>query len=64
AKLAWVSPLKGMYLFTNRLGQRAMSINADGLAAKLREGRIQIIDNVPLMDRAVNSLLSTLQNVA
>jgi len=60
-KLAWVSPLKGIYLFTNRLGQRAMSINGEGLAAKFREGVVQLIDNVPLMDRAVNSLLERLQ---
>jgi hypothetical protein len=61
AKLAWVSPLKGIYLFTNRLGQRAMSINGEGLAAKFRDGHAKIIDNVPLMDRAVNSLLEKLQ---
>jgi hypothetical protein len=61
AKLAWVSPLKGIYLFTNRLGQRAISINAEGLAAKFRDGQAQIIDNVPLMERAVNSLLERLQ---
>lgn len=64
AKLAWISPLKGIYLFTNRLGQRAMSINGEGLAAKFREGQVQLIDNVPLMDRAVNSLLEKLQQNA
>lgn len=61
AKLAWVSPLKGIYLFTNRLGQRAMSINAEGLAAKLRVGEVEVLDSVPLMERAVNSLLERLQ---
>lgn len=61
AKLAWVSPLKGIYLFTNRLGQRAMSIQGDGLAAKFRQGQARIIDDVPLMDRAVSNLLEKLQ---
>ena len=61
AKLAWVSPMKGIYLFTNRLGQRAMSIDAEGLAAKLRAGEAELIDNVSLMDRAVSSLLEHLQ---
>lgn len=56
--------MKGIYLFTNRLGQRAMSINANGLAAKLREGQIQLIDSAPLMDRAVDCLLSRLQKTA
>jgi hypothetical protein len=61
AKLAWVSPLKGIYLFTNRLGQRAMSIQGSGLAAKFRQGQARIIDDVPLMERAVSNLLEKLQ---
>ncbi len=64
AKLAWVSPMRGLYLFTNRLGQRAMSIHANGLAAKLRAGEIHLLDSVPLMDRAVDALLTKLQNTA
>lgn len=64
AKLAWISPMRGLYLFTNRLGQRAMSIHANGLAAKLRAGEIQLLDSVPLMDRAVDALLTKLQNTA
>ncbi len=64
AKLAWISPMRGLYLFTNRLGQRAMSIHANGLAAKLRAGEIQLLDSVPLMDRAVDALLTRLQNTA
>ncbi len=64
AKLAWISPLQGTYLFTNRLGQRAVSINAQGLAAKFRDGRAQVIDNVPLIDRAVNNLFEHFQKGA
>jgi hypothetical protein len=61
AKLAWISPLQGTYLFTNRLGQRAVSINAQGLAAKFREGHAQVIDNVSLIDRAVNNVFEHFQ---
>lgn len=64
AKLAWISPMKGIYLFTNRLGQRAMSINASGLAAKLRAGQIHLIDDAPLMERAMDALMSKLRNTA
>jgi hypothetical protein len=64
AKLAWISPLQGTYLFTNRLGQRAVSINAQGLAAKFREGRAQLIDNVSLIDRAVNNVFEHFQRSA
>jgi hypothetical protein len=61
AKLAWISPLQGTFLFTNRLGQRAVSINAQGLAAKFRDGRAQVINNVSLIDRAVNNVFEHFQ---
>ncbi|OYY92773.1 MAG: hypothetical protein B7Y41_14430 [Hydrogenophilales bacterium 28-61-23] len=64
AKLAWISPLQGTYLFTNRLGKRAVSINSRGLAAKFREGHAQIIDNVPLIERAVNNVFEHFQRRA
>jgi hypothetical protein len=64
AKLAWISPLQGTYLFTNRLGQRAVSINAQGLAAKFRDARAQVINNVSLIDRAVNNVFEHFQKGA
>jgi hypothetical protein len=64
AKLSWVSPLKGLFLFTNRQGQRAMSINAEGLEGKLRSGEVRVLDAAPLMDRAVRSLMERLQRNA
>jgi hypothetical protein len=63
-KLAWISPLKGIYLFTNRLGEKAFSITPVGLARKLRGGRAQIIENVALVDRAVNNLMERLKQAA
>ena len=35
AKLAWISPLRGTYLFTNRQGQKALSMTAEELADAL-----------------------------
>jgi hypothetical protein len=64
AKLSWVSPRKGIYLFTNRQGQRAMSINADGLKCKLNSGEVRLLDAAPLMDRAVDNLMAQLKRNA
>lgn len=64
AKLAWISPLQGTYLFTNRLGQRAVSINAQGLAAKFRDGLAKVIDSVSLIDRAVNNVFEHFQKAS
>lgn len=61
AKLAWVSPMKNMYLFTNRQGLNAMSIKLAGLAAKFRAGSARIVEDDALVDRAVNSMLVSLK---
>ncbi|BCB26046.1 hypothetical protein SKTS_09320 [Sulfurimicrobium lacus] len=63
-KLAWVSPLKGLFLFTNRLGEKAVSITPAGLARRLRSGRAQIIEDIALVDRAVNNLMEHLKQAA
>jgi hypothetical protein len=62
AKLFWISPLKGLYLFTNRLGQRAISITAEGLERKLRSGEVRIVDEIPLVERAVSHMVEKLQH--
>ncbi|TCJ15335.1 DUF1631 domain-containing protein [Parasulfuritortus cantonensis] len=64
AKLSWISPLKGIFLFTDRQGLRAMSINAAGLAAKLSAGEVRVLDAAPLLDRAVTSMIDQLQRHA
>jgi len=64
SKLAWVSPLKGLYLFTNRLGSRALSITPSRLAEKFRSGQAQIINDEALIDRAVSDMMGRLQQAA
>ena len=52
AKLAWVSPLRGTYLFTNRQGQKALSMTAEELAERFRNDRARLVEAEPLIDRA------------
>jgi hypothetical protein len=58
AKLAWVSPLRGTYLFTNRQGQKALSMTADELAQRFRSDTARLVEAEPLIDRAFSSVLS------
>ncbi len=59
-KLAWVSPLRGIYLFTRQPGRQALSVSPEALAAALRSGEATILNDAPLFDRAVDSLLGAL----
>lgn len=61
AKLAWVSPLRGTYLFTNRQGQKALSITADELAEYFREDRARVVEAEPLIDRAFSSMMQQME---
>ena len=61
AKLAWVSPLRGTYLFTNRQGQKAVSLTADELAERFRADRARLVEAEPLIDRAFTSMVQTLE---
>ena len=61
AKLAWVSPLRGTYLFTNRQGQKAVSLSADQLAERFRNDRARLVEAEPLVDRAFTSMMATLE---
>ena len=61
AKLAWVSPLRGTYLFTNRQGQKAVSLTADELAERFRSDRARLVEAAPLVDRAFVSMMAKLE---
>ena len=62
AKLAWISPLRGTYLFTNRQGQKALSMTAEDLALQFRANRARLVEAEPLIDRALTSVMSELRD--
>ncbi|RMG30862.1 MAG: DUF1631 domain-containing protein, partial [Gammaproteobacteria bacterium] len=64
AKLTWISPVTGNYLFTNRQGLKAADKTLHGLAAEFRRGQARLIDEVPLFERAVNRLVEGLRKQA
>lgn len=61
AKLTWVSPVTGIYLFTNRQGLKACDKTLQGLAAELRRGSARLLDDAPLFERAVSSVIEGLR---
>jgi hypothetical protein len=64
AKLSWVSPLKGVYLFTNPGAGEALSIAPDALRSQLMRGVARIIEESSLVDRAVDRMVSSLGRAA
>jgi hypothetical protein len=60
-KLSWVSPLKKVYLFTNISNQKALSITPQAMETQILKGAAVILEDTPLMDRAVENMLESLQ---
>lgn len=52
-RLAWVSPLRSLYIFSTRDKQESFSMSADELAQCMREGRSCIVLSAGVVDRAI-----------
>ena len=64
AKLSWISPLKGVYLFTNPGATEALSVAPDALQRQLWRGDARVIEESSLIDRAVDKMVSSLSRAA
>ena len=60
AKLSWISPLNGVYLFTNPAATEALSIAPEALQAQIESGDARLIDESSMIDRAVDKLVHSL----
>jgi hypothetical protein len=61
ARLSWVSPLRGKYIFTSREQSRAIVLTPEELAWRLGAGKATlVVEPVPLFDRAVSAALDSL----
>ena len=61
ARLSYISPLKGTYLFVNRQGRKTGEYSPYQLARELRSGGAVVLDAVPLFDRAMTGLVGALK---
>ncbi|WP_297899253.1 DUF1631 domain-containing protein [Metallibacterium sp.] len=62
AKLSWISPISGRYLFVNRRGLKVADKAAAQLAAEIESGRAVLLEEVPLFDRALDAIVERLRN--
>jgi len=60
-RLSWVSPQRGILLFTNPQSPRALSVTPAALAVQIEQGEASIVPVEPIFERAVHRALETLQ---
>lgn len=56
-RLSWVSPMRTRLLFTNRDGFDAFVRSEREVAVLLRRGRLSVIDQVPIVSRALDRIM-------
>jgi hypothetical protein len=62
AKLSWISPISGKYLFVNSRGLKVCDKTLHALAAELRRESASILVDVPLFDRALDAVVARLRS--
>jgi len=60
AKLSWISPMTGRYLFVNRRGLKVADYAPEELAVLLADGKATILAGNALFDRAMSSIVTRL----
>jgi len=61
ARLTWLSPVTGRYLFTDRKGMKVADATVHGLAVEMKRGNVAVIEGVPLFDRIIGTMAENLQ---
>jgi hypothetical protein len=61
AKLSWISPMSGRYLFVNRRGLKVADYAPQALAVLLADGNARVLAANALFDRAMSAIVGRLQ---
>ena len=60
-RLSWISPQRGVMLFTNPQSPRALSLTPAALAHQIERGEATLVSAAPIFERAVDRALEALQ---
>ena len=64
AKLSWISPMSGRYLFVNRRGLKVADYSPYELAVVIADGRARVLSSNALFDRALDAIVDRLSHPA
>ncbi len=59
-RLNWISPQRGILLFSNHRSAKAISIAPDALARQIRDGKAAIVHDEAIFERALSGALESL----
>ena len=59
-RLNWISPQRGILLFSNHRSAKAISIAPEALARQIRDGRATFVRDEPIFERALSGALESM----
>jgi len=62
ARLAWISPESGRYLFTDLAGAKVVDATHHSLALEFQRNKAKVIEGEPLVDRVMSSVTARLES--
>lgn len=60
-RLSWISPQRGIFLFTNPQSAHALAISPEAMSVQLQRGEVRILSTEPIFDRALTRTIDILQ---
>ncbi len=60
-RLSWVSPQRGIFLFTNPHSPQALAVSPEAMSVQLQRGEVRILSTEPIFDRALARTIEVLQ---
>lgn len=64
ARLSFISPYRSTFVFSNRKGQKVAEYSSYQVTSYLRSGRLHVLEETPLFDRAFGNLVNILRKGA
>lgn len=60
-RLSWISPQRGIFLFTNPHSPHALAVSPEAMSLQVARGEVRIVSTEPIFDRALTRAIDILQ---
>lgn len=60
-RLSWISPKRGIFLFTNSQSPHALAVSPEAMGLQVQRGEVRILSTEPIFDRALTRTIDVLQ---
>ncbi len=60
-RLSWISPQRGIFLFTNPESPNALAVSPEAMSLQIERGEVRLLSSEPIFDRALSRTIDVLQ---